>query len=359
MRIKVNDKHISPSELLFEPEYYLFDFDTNSRQTRFLIVDEADLSLAPFVDIRFEPLAHGEFKLSLNKLHELLTKQTKTRPNSVYIFHHAFVCSTLLARCLNQIDFFFSLKEPWILRRLADFKRQYIGQMSSSQWQTMFSIYLSLLAKNYHSGETTLIKATNVANNLIEDLPGNFPQSKILYLYSDLPSFLISNLKKPEQTQKKIPGLVTDFLRDSDFSQQFPDFCKQAEKSFLRQCALLWVVNLYNFRQHTAGISNEMLRTLEMSDFLEQMNVNLIRLCHFFGHTPSQDDIKKMLDPEITQTNAKQLDSAYNKQKKDAETQLVLQHFHTEISMALQWATPLVKELCLFEYLQSLKLGTL
>ncbi len=350
MLIKTTDFRIAAPALLFEPEYYVFDLAPDGGITKFLVVEEEKLKLAPFIDIRFEPLAQGQFAVSSKELFSLEGMHNIRRPPSVFIFHHAFVCSTLLARCMNQVDAFFSLKEPWILRRLSDLKRARGHALRGTQWQEMFTCYLNLLAKNYKTGAASLIKVTNVANNLLSDVLRYFPDRKILYLYSDLESFLVSNLKKPPATQKKMPGLAMGFLSDGDFARRFPRFSDVKRLTFLQACALIWLVNLYNFRQSTKGLSRSNVRTLEMNDFLSDMGGSLTGLSHFFGHKASPAEIQSMLDPGIIKRDAKHQELPYGRQTKQAETERIMSHYGIEIRRTISWINPLVEQLAVLAF---------
>lgn len=355
--IKTKDFRITAPALMFDPEFYIFDFVPDSGLTRFLVVEEKNLQLAPFVDIRFEPLAQAQFSVSTKELFALERMHNIKRPQSTFIFHHAFVCSTLLARCLNQIDAFFSLKEPWILRRLADFKRAQGRSIPADQWREIFTCYLNLLAKNYHGGRTPVIKVTNVANNLIADLREHMPAHRILYLYSDLESFLVSNLKKPHDTQVKMPGLAATFLSDGHFVHRFPRFSDIKQLSFLQVCALIWLVNLYNFQRSTDNSNSPNVKTLEMKSFLADMGGSLNSLSSFFGHNATPIDIERMLESEVTQTDAKHQHVPYGKQTKQAEVAQVLRKYRAEIKKVLRWINPLVEELGVLEYCEANRLG--
>jgi hypothetical protein len=357
MLIKTRDFQVATPALLFDPEFYIFDFLRQSDSTRFLVVEENKLDLAPFVDIRFEPLAQAQFSVPTQELLALERMNNIQRPQSVFIFHHAFVCSTLLARCLNQIDAFFSLKEPWILRRLSDHKRAQRQAVSGRHWRRMFTCYLGLLAKNYRTGATPVIKVTNVANNLMEDVLRFLPGQKILYLYSDLESFLISNLKKPPDTQVKMPGLATAFLADGDFAQRFPRFCDLKHLSFLQVCALIWLVNLYNFQNGAVKIGQSRVKTLEMTGFLADMGGNLKILSGFFGHEATPAEIERMLDPGVTQTDAKHQQVSYSRQSKQLEMEQILGKYGTEIQKVIRWINPLVEELGVLQYCKENQLG--
>jgi len=352
MLIKTTDFQITAPALLFEPGIYVFDFALDSYLTKFLLVSEDHLKLAPFIDSRFEPLAQAQFTISTKELFALEKMHDIKRPQSAFIFHHAFVCSTLLARCLNQIDAFFSLKEPWILRRLSDLKRAHGLKIPPDQWQAMFTSYLGLLAKNYQTGRTPVIKATNVANNLLTDILKYFPDQKILYLYSDLESFLVSNLKKPPETQKKMPGLALAFLLDGDFAQRFPQFSDVNRLSFLQVCALIWLVNLYNFKIGVEKPRQPNVRTLEMKDFLGNMGGSLKNLSSFYGHQATPDEIDAMMDPKVTETDAKHQDVTYGRQSKQRESEQVLGKHGVEIKKTLRWINPLVEKLGILEFLR-------
>ena len=357
MQIKPGDFQLTAQALLFDPELYLFDFVPDRDTSRFLMVQEKNLDLAPFVDIRFEPLAQGQFTVSTKELFALEKMHNIKRPQSAFIFHHAFVCSTLLARCLNQLDAFFSLKEPWILRRLSDFKRNQGQLITRKQWREMFSCNLNLLARNYKTGTKPVIKVTNVANNLVSDVLNYLPGHKILYLYSDLKSFLVSNLKKPKDTQEKMPGLAASFLSDEDFAQRFPQFSQVRQLSFLQVCAVIWMVNLYNFKRSTEKFSTSNVKTLEMDHFLNNMDASLVLLSNFFGHQATTAEVQQMLDPGIIQTNAKHQNIAYGQQTRKAETDQIIHQYGNDIDKVMNWVRPLLKELSLMDYCASIRLN--
>ena len=75
-------------------------------------------------------------------------------------------------------DAIFSWKEPWIMRRMADAKRDRRQRLPSSQWRRLFSTYMNVLGRSYESGKTPVIKATNVANNLLPDVLKYMPASR-------------------------------------------------------------------------------------------------------------------------------------------------------------------------------------
>lgn len=354
MLIQASDFRVTVPALLFDPAFLVTDFSPDRRLTKFLVVDESLLDQSPFIDIRFEPLAQAQFWVETRQLFELEGLHDIARPRPAFIFHHAFVCSTLLARCLAQSDAFFSLKEPWILRRLADVKR---AGVPGPEWNEAFVKYLRLLCRNFRSGRIPVIKATNVANNLLADVLRHLPEQPILYLYSDLKSFLVSNLKKAADTQAKMPGLAQAFLEDGDFARQYPLMADPSRLSLLQVCALVWLASLHNFRHATGGRANPRVATLDAQDFLDDPEAVLGRLSRHFGHRPDAGELRRMTDARTIGTHAKEPSRAYGPEQRRSEMEEIRNRHGREIADALAWAEPAVAASGMMEFMQSRRLA--
>ena len=356
MFVSTREFKVTVPALLFDPALFVFDFATDNRLTKFLVVEELMLERSPFIDIRFEPLAKAHFWVDTAELFALEARHDIPRPQPVFIFHHAFVCSTLLARCLGQTDAFFSLKEPWILRRLADHKRANGNLASSSQWRVMFCTYLSLLCRNFSTGRKPIIKATNVANNLLVDVLRFMPACQILYLYSDLESFLVSNLKKGRDTQEKIPALAKTILGDSDFQQKFPDMRDPSRFTFLQVCALTWLVNLYNLTDVLKQHAGAQAKTLDLKDFLGDLPGSLNLVSRYFGHLPDPEDERRMVGAQVMQTNAKDQSKPYSIEQRQIEMNQIKSRHYLELNDAIAWIDPMARELGVLEFLHDRRL---
>lgn len=345
-------------DLLFDPRYYLFDTLPREGQTRFLVTNEQILAEAPFADIRFEALAKDSVTIATRDLVQALEQHNRPRPKTHFIFHHAFVCSTLLARCLNQIDAFYALKEPWILRRLADIKRQHGSTIPEPHWRAMYNCYFALLAKNYKSGQALVIKATNVANNLIADVVRYSPEQRILYLYSDIESFLVSNLKKPVSTQEKMPGLLAGFLKDCDFARHNSGLLNSGKPTLLQTCALIWVCNIYTLKQEAEKQGYTGLLTLDMTYLLSDPETALQQVSRHFGHTASAGDLALMTHADVMSRNAKDTTHQYGAALKKQEHHQVYDSNKGDIDRTLQWIESTVEELDLYGFMRRLNLPT-
>ncbi|HXV41124.1 MAG TPA: hypothetical protein VD701_09205 [Steroidobacteraceae bacterium] len=354
MLIHTSDFRVTVPALLFEPGFLAADFSPDRKLTKFLVVEESMLDESPFIDIRFEPLAQAQFWVETRQLFELEGLHDIERPRPAFIFHHAFVCSTLLARCLAQSEAFFSLKEPWILRRLADVKR---AGVPGPEWDEAFDKYLRLLCRNFRSGRIPVIKATNVANNLLPDVLRHMPEQPVLFLYSDLESFLVSNLKKAADTQGKMAGLAQTFLSDGDFARQYPRMADPSNMSLLQACALVWLVSLHNFRQAIGERRSPRVATLDAQDFLDDPVGTLGRLSRHFGHRADAAGLQRMADTRTIGTHAKEPSRVYGPEQRRSEMEEIRSRHGREIAQALAWAEPVATASGMMEYMQSRRLA--
>ncbi len=357
MLIQASDFRVTVPALLFDPGFMVFDFTPDQRLTKFLVVDEAMLEQSPFIDIRFEPLAQAHFWVDTRRLFELEGQHDIVRPRPAFIFHHAFVCSTLLARCLAQAGAFFSLREPWILRRLADHKRAPGAALLDSRWDDTLINYVRLLCRNFRGGGIPVIKATNVANNLLGDILKLMPSQPVLYLYSDLESFLVSNLKKAADTQRKMVGLAQSFLADGELAGEQPQMADPSQLSLLQVCTVVWLASLYNFKATIAGHPHVRAATLDSQDFLDDPARVLERLGGYFGHRPDSGELGRMVDARILGTHAKEPARPFGQEQRRAQMNEIRRRHGRELAEAIAWAEPAVAATGVMDFMRARRLA--
>ena len=340
MHVSASSMKVNINRLMVDPEFYLFDCSKNTEHSEFLIITEQLLELAPFIDSRLAPFARGQFSVSTRELAELVRHSPLPRPAQHFIFHHAFVCSTLLARCLSQSRAFFSLKEPHILRKLADLRRSkhhWSNGEPGSDWGRLLKTHLGLLSKNYSRGDTVIVKATNVANNLMPDILTDAPESKLVYMFCSLEEFLVSNLKKAEDTRQKIPALFHLTAADANFFSAYPAFRTAEERDFLEYCALLWLASNHNFLMQAEAAPPGRVCTLAMNAFLESPREVLSATSRFFGFNANASELDSMTANAVMQRHAKDPNLVYNKGSRERENAAIRLRFGKEISQTALW----------------------
>jgi hypothetical protein len=179
------------------------------------------------------------------------------------------------------------------------------------------------------------------------------PASRSLYLWSDLRSFLVSNLKKTAETQRKMPMLYKAFASDSDFGERFSQHAGASDASLLHACALIWAANLYSLQRLTEKHPDAAIATLDMDALLTEPAISLQKTSEFFGHAPSQEEIGLMTHSDVMQRNAKDPRQQYGAEIRRQQAKQIDAVNHAEIDTVIEWLDPVIEELDLIGFMRS------
>jgi len=156
----------------------------------------------------------------LSELVPLLNSSTQSLHENPprFIFHTAFCASTFLSRCLDVDGISVCLREPQILLDAANAKRlQWRSGTTSLDFRSWPKLALMLLQKHAAPTEKLIIKPINSVNNIISELMQITGSGKSLMLYTDARNFLLSTLKKGEDSKYMVRAMF-DLIR-CDFPQ--------------------------------------------------------------------------------------------------------------------------------------------
>lgn len=110
-----------------------------------------------------------------------------------FIFHSAFCASTLLTRAFDRPGLAMGLSEPVILNDAVGFRRR--GARGPDVARVIDGA-TRLLARPFAAGEAVVVKPSNIFNTLADAALMLRPQSRALFLYAPLATFLISVVRK-------------------------------------------------------------------------------------------------------------------------------------------------------------------
>jgi hypothetical protein len=103
-----------------------------------------------------------------------------------FIFHISHVGSTLLSRLVGRHPALFSLREPSILRFLADVYAT-LGQpdcrWTESELGDRLGVYLSLWSRTFERDQTAVIKATSFVSEMADQLLTCAPDARAVFMY--------------------------------------------------------------------------------------------------------------------------------------------------------------------------------
>lgn len=330
----------SPEDILARPDYYLHSVDLNAGECHFMKLSDDAYRRSSFMDHRLQAQSSEVAQASLAEMQRLVAQsRLDRRPEPIgYIFHTAFCCSTLISRCLDIDGRSRALREPAVLMQMANYKRTANPYYTDSgRWQQLLSMVLLLLAKPQVNGEVVIIKPTNAANLLANDIV-RMPRSRgILLLYSSLDQFLISIIKKGEEGRRFIRKLFNVIRMDSDRSNALPVEAL-VPLTDLQIAAFVWYLQMDTYLKLLAEYPSAAVRTLNCDEFLAAPVATLARLCALLEIEATNEDLEKIVaGPNFTK-NSKNDAQNYDASMRKTEYEVLGREHRSMLDKILAWS---------------------
>ncbi len=186
----------APPALDTGPGGFPYKIDILRRRLLFANVSEEDYRGQPFLDERLGPRPAAWHELGA-VLHLLPPSRLPPR-GGAWIFHIGHCGSTLLSHLLSDHPRVLPLREPLVLRALAE-ARRLLGRPEAvtdeAGWEVWNDLLLRLLTRTHRPFDRTLVKAASTCNNLLEPTLDAHPESRAIALYVDLETYLAGMLR--------------------------------------------------------------------------------------------------------------------------------------------------------------------
>jgi hypothetical protein len=163
----------------------------NSDSVTLVRLTEADYAKASFLDARAVGPQTMTRNLSFSALDSAVTEAGLAEAAN-FIFHIGHVGSTLVSRLLGDDASVFSLREPAILRTLAEIRAG--GVRDEEAFERRRSTFLKLWSRVFRPGQRALIKATSYASELAPEILARPSQPKAIFMFVPPENFLASIL---------------------------------------------------------------------------------------------------------------------------------------------------------------------
>ena len=304
-----------------DPRWFPVDVDVRTRTFSFLPLGDELVARSNFLDNRLEaPLSAGQ------------TVPLQSVPAGMpigrmgWLFHTSFCGSTLAARALHLPPHATCLREPLVLRRLAD------ARFAGASIEDLAAPAVRLLSRPWHTDGMVVVKPTHAALNLVPMLLSAAPASRGIVLTSSLEDFLISNLKKTPETQARIPELARRALAAGTFASRLEESAF-APPDLLCAAALQWAAQREVIADFPADRVSIMGMDSLLADFLGTM-----RRCAAWLQLELPPEEFEAHCRQIAARNAKAVDVAYGVATRTAEANIVATHFSRELDRARRWA---------------------
>jgi hypothetical protein len=169
--------------LTASPLLYPIAVDPCTDTVRLIRLTAADYAAASFLDGRL--LTPGT-STAPAPWPEVRTAAADLPVRCHFLFHISHVGSTLLSRLVGQHPALFSLREPAILRSLAD-AQSTLGQpdcpWDREEFTDRLRTSLALWSRTFEPGQTAVVKATSFVNEIATDLMALAPAARSIFMF--------------------------------------------------------------------------------------------------------------------------------------------------------------------------------
>ena len=314
---------------LDDPHWFPDAFDAKANTVLMTKANRDDLAFVAFLDERWDRSGLQQKTVPVSQLSNFPPPFTHPR----FIWHTAFCCSTLLARCLDKPGANLSLREPTTLMSVANLKRMQGERASNS----VLKLFLDTLGRGFVDNECVTIKPTNIVNNLIGDVMRAHQNSKHVLLISSLKSFIISIAKKGEGGRAFARKLFTIFAMDGHPVGQM-DQRQLMQMSDLQIAALVWHMQIANFLEVTQIGGPSRVAWLDGDVFVNSPEKILKKVDSFLELNLGSDHILATIQGPLFKKDSKDMKRDFGPENRSLEAEKVEKSLGDELKAIMDWS---------------------
>lgn len=313
----------SDAEVLADPRWFPHAFDSRRQSLEFRFAERDYWSDKRFLDERWLRERLPERTLSIDAVAAGLGA---AQPHLGFVWHTSFCCSTLLADLLEAAGRNLALREPQVLVTLANARRE----GGAAPYGPVFR----LLARRFEGDAHVTVKPSNFANNLIE-MASAHTAGRMLFLYSDLPSFLIAVARKGQDGRAYARTLLSSLAADGLLP---PAIERETQLSDAKVAALAWHLQIANFARAMKALGPERAASLDCEVLLADPAGTLTALDSFFELGLGGDHIAQAVDGPLMNRHAKTLAGGYSAASRKAEIAAARRELGPALDDVIAWS---------------------
>ncbi len=325
---------------LSDPQAFLFKIEANAEQALVVRLSDSDLQAAAFVDDRMLQVQRQAVWMPLAELLSEAPPLAPPAPSA--IFHIGHCGSTLLSRMLGALPAVLSIREPLVLRTLADLKRvdAATARFDAAAWERLLRRCLALLQRRGADRQQVVVKATSSCNGLIADWLNCDGQARGVVMHIDLRSYLCTMLKSPT-SRFDAENFVAARLADLHTALG-EDALRLYQLNQAERIALGWIAEMQRFGALAERHGGRLLR-LDFADLLADPSAVLTRVAAHLRIDASAAAVAAALGPQISGRYAKATDHPYSRADRQADLQTSAELYPGELRAGLDFAARLLQ----------------
>lgn len=327
-------------ENIFEsPELYLQSIDLTGKTMTFTPMTTETYRSTSFLDERIHQAQSVNANVDMNDFIATFDDSRPTPRPLGFIFHTAYCCSTLLARCIQDLEDTLVLKEPVPLRTLSE---EWFHSTNAGACRKMRDMLSVLLSRRF-GDEAVVVKATSLCNNIMPELLDMHEKTRAVFIFSGLEESIASFLKSPDRREE-----ARAFL--NSMRNLLPEGLKLEDCQRLIDAnvvALLWVLQVRAYCELASTRFSGSLVALNCNQLLADPVGALLLAANHLGIGCSRSTVEDVVSGSAFSMHAKLRGSGFSREDRRTDLLRLADRFGEEIRFASQW----VRRLPLWEHI--------
>lgn len=320
--IPANMQEIQVSDLLDNPEYYLYALE--NEEAVFLVMNRESYARSIFFDQRISPKHDHAIRVPLTALRPAAA--VAPSPRIGWIFHMAHTGSTLLARALDQPGRNLVIREPVTLRALG--VEAGAVPVPGDSWHENLNFVLAMLGRRFAADQPVVVKANVPVNVIITDVLARSADTKALLLHFGMEDYLIAILRS-DNHRKWVDRIFEEVCLGRHFGTGGVEL-QNAEKA-----AALW---LFQIRQYADVLAdNSGVRSLDANILFDEPRLCLMAASDYLGCAIGEKEARNIVSGDLFSTYSKNPNASFDnalRKTRMAETRTIV---GAEITLARRW----------------------
>ncbi len=262
-------------------------------------------------------------------------------PKPHYIFHVGHVGSTLISRLLGELDSILALREPALLRQLADVhvnKPADIGWTLDEQSKRLGEVE-SWLSRVFHADQRVMIKASSFVSPLARPLLAD--TGTALFLFAALDRYLPTILAGEASQQEATALADLRLYRLEQYCGQALD--KRENLSLAQTAALGWLCEMVTLHDAETHCPDTAIAWMDFDGFLTHPAEQLQLAAHHFGLELAAEHARSLISSPIMTSYSKAPEYDYSASLREELLAEAAQIHADDIKQTLLWVDQLAR----------------
>lgn len=258
-----------------------------------------------------------------------------------YIFHIGHVGSTLVSRLLGELDSVLALREPAILRQLAEVwvnRPVELGWTGEEQAERLDQVE-GWLSRVFHAEQRVMIKASSFVSPLARPLLAD--QGTALFLFTSLERYLQTILAGDASKQEAAALADLRLLRLEQHCGQ--PLARKDSLSLAQTAALGWLCEMVTLGDAEDRCPSARIAWMDFDEFLNQPGEQLQAAAKHFGRDLSADNARDLVSSPIMTRYSKAPEFDYSASLREELLTEAAQIHAADIRQTLLWVDQLAR----------------